>query len=309
MRRSRALAPLKALWTLNQGKAIPLPPALTRLYGRFRLAETGSGPHIYSNFVTTLDGVVSLRVRGHANGRDISGCNEQDRLVMGILRAVADVVMVGAGALAADRQHVWTSEAICPAFASDFARLRKALGKSGPPLNVIVSGSGSLDLRLPVFSSGAVQVMVITTTAGAKRLAKQRIPASVDIHAVRSRGSLIAATTICREICAQARLAPTTASAATQGGGAQRFVKDLDLPGQKRAPFAPSAAQRAGRAGARRQPGPQGGAVALRLARENVRAQQADAAPRRRSRRDRVAGCRRSAARSTTASRRRQHTN
>jgi riboflavin biosynthesis pyrimidine reductase len=120
---------------------------------------------------------------------------------MGLLRAVADVVVVGAGALAADKQHVWTPETICPALASDFGRLRKALGKSGPPLNVVVSGSGSLDLRLPVFSSGAVHAMVITTAVGAKRLAKQRIPKTVDIRAVRSRKSLIAATTIYSEIC------------------------------------------------------------------------------------------------------------
>jgi riboflavin biosynthesis pyrimidine reductase len=201
MPRPRALMPLKALWTSNQGKTVPLPARLTRLYGRFRLPNAGSGPHIFSNFVTTLDGVVSLHMRGHANGRDISGCNEQDRLVMGLLRAVADVVVVGAGALAADRQHVWTPETICPALASDFGRLRKALGRSEQPLNVVVSGSGSLDLRLPVFSSGAVRVMVITTAAGAKRLAGQRIPETVEIRAVRSRGSLIAPTTICSEIC------------------------------------------------------------------------------------------------------------
>jgi riboflavin biosynthesis pyrimidine reductase len=149
----------------------------------------------------TLDGVVSLRVRGHANGQDISGSNEQDRLVMGLLRAVADVVVVGAGTLAADRQHVWTPGMICPALASDFDQLRKGLGKSGPPLNVIVSGSGSLDLRLPVFSSGAVQVLVITSNAGARRLAEQRIPQSVDIRTVRSRASVIAPKTILNEIC------------------------------------------------------------------------------------------------------------
>jgi riboflavin biosynthesis pyrimidine reductase len=201
MLKSRPLAPLKAVWTLNQGKAIPLPPGLTRLYGRFRLPAAGSVPHIFSNFVTTLDGVVSLHVRGHANGQDISGCNEQDRVVMGLLRAVADVVVVGAGTLGADRQHVWTPEMICPALASDFGRLRKTLGKSGPPLNVVVSGSGSLDLRLPVFSSGAVQVMVITTAAGAKRLAAQRVPKCVGIRTCRSRGSLIAPRTILNEIC------------------------------------------------------------------------------------------------------------
>jgi riboflavin biosynthesis pyrimidine reductase len=201
MPRSRAAVPLKALWTLNRGKAVPLPPGLAHLYGCFRLPKATSGPHIFSNFVTTLDGVVSLHVRGHANGQDISGCNEQDRVVMGLLRAVADVVVVGAGTLAADRQHVWTPEIICPALASDFDQLRKALGKSGPPLNVIVSGSGSLDLRLPVFSSGTVQVMVITTNAGAKRLANQRVPQGVDIRSVRSRRSLIAPKTILNEIC------------------------------------------------------------------------------------------------------------
>jgi riboflavin biosynthesis pyrimidine reductase len=201
MSRSRALMPLKTLWTGGQGKALPLPATLTRLYGRFRLPQDGSLPYIFSNFVTTLDGVVSLRVRGHANGGDISGFNAQDRMVMGLLRAIADVVIVGSGTLAADRRQVWTPEAICPDLAPEYAQLRKALGKSGPPLNVIASGSGSLNLRLPVFSSGQVQVMIITTTAGARRLAKQRVPDTVEIRAIRRSGAEIAASTICSEVC------------------------------------------------------------------------------------------------------------
>jgi hypothetical protein len=108
MSRSRTLTPLKTLWAGNQGKALALPEALTRLYGRFRLPQARSFPYIFSNFVATLDGVVSLRVRGHANGGDISGFNAHDRMVMGLLRAVADVVIVGSGTLAADSQQVWT---------------------------------------------------------------------------------------------------------------------------------------------------------------------------------------------------------
>src|ERR1700736_1234046 len=145
MPRSRAPMPLKTLWTGNQGKAVPLPATLTRLYGRFRLPQAGSLPYVFSNFVTTVDGVVSLRLRGHANGGDISGFNAQDRMVMGLLRAVADVVIVGSGTLAADSQQVWTPEAICPELAAEYSRMRRALGKSGPPLNVVVSGSGSLN--------------------------------------------------------------------------------------------------------------------------------------------------------------------
>jgi riboflavin biosynthesis pyrimidine reductase len=198
---SRALKPLKTLWTGNHGKAVPLPVTLKRLYGHFRLPQAGSPPYIFSNFVTTLDGVVSLRTRGHANGGDISGFNAQDRMVMGLLRAVADVVIVGSGTLAADSQQVWTPEAICPELAPVYGQLRKALGKSGPPLNVIVSGSGSLNLRLPVFSSGQVQVKIITTAAGAKRLAKQRIPHAVEIRAIRRGGAEISARRICSEVC------------------------------------------------------------------------------------------------------------
>jgi riboflavin biosynthesis pyrimidine reductase len=201
MPRSRALMPLKTLWTGNQGKALPLPATLTGLYGRFHLPQAGSLPYIFSNFVTTLDGVVSLRMRGHANGGDISGFNAQDRMVMGLLRAVADVIIVGSGTLAADRQQVWTAEAICPELAPEYGQLRKALGKSGPPLNVVVTGRGSVNLRLPVFSSGRVQVLIITTTAGEKRLTKQRIPDAVEIRAIRRSGAEISARTICSEVC------------------------------------------------------------------------------------------------------------
>jgi riboflavin biosynthesis pyrimidine reductase len=178
-----------------------LPARLTRLYGGFRLPPTGSLPYIFSNFVTTLDGVVSLRTRGHANGGDISGFNAQDRMVMGLLRAVSDVVIVGAGTLAADSQHAWTPEAICPELAPEYGRLRQAIGKSAPPINVIVSGSGALNLRLPVFSSGRVQVTILTTAKGARRLAKQRIPDTVEIRAIGRSGREIAASTICDDIC------------------------------------------------------------------------------------------------------------
>ena len=44
----------------------------------------------------------------------------QDRMVMGLLRAVADVVIVGSGTLDADPRHMWTPEAICPELASAY---------------------------------------------------------------------------------------------------------------------------------------------------------------------------------------------
>ena len=76
------LAPLETLHEAKRGKALPLPRKLARLYGRLRMPTARARPHLYSNFVTTLDGVVSLNVKGHASGGDISGFSAQDRMVM-----------------------------------------------------------------------------------------------------------------------------------------------------------------------------------------------------------------------------------
>lgn len=196
-----ALAPLKTLFETKRGTLLPLPPKLSRLYGDLRMPPPRPHPHVFSNFVTTLDGVVSLNAKGHASGADISGFSAQDRMVMGLLRAVADVVIIGSGTLGADRQHVWTAEAIFPALAEEYRRLRKALVKCETPLNVIVSGGGEIDLRLPIFASGKVPTLIVTTTAGAKRLSKQRTPDTVEVRAIRHCGNAIPANAILDEVC------------------------------------------------------------------------------------------------------------
>ncbi|MDP1610937.1 MAG: dihydrofolate reductase family protein [Sulfuritalea sp.] len=197
---SVTLAPLKTLFETKRGKELPLPPKLARLYGSLRLPLQRAHPHVISNFVTTLDGVVSLNAKGHASGGDISGFSAQDRMVMGLLRAIADVVIIGAGTLGADRRHLWTAEAICPELANDYRRLSKALGKSETPLNVIVSGRGQIDLRLPVFASGKVQTLIVTTPAGAKRLLERGVPDSVEVRAIRRSASVISAKAILDEV-------------------------------------------------------------------------------------------------------------
>jgi riboflavin biosynthesis pyrimidine reductase len=199
----RPSAPFAALRTLletTRGRGLPLPQTLSRLYGAFRLPVPRSGLLVFSNFVSTLDGVVSLQVKGHSGGGEISGFSGQDRMVMGLLRAAADAVIVGSGTLAADPKHLWTPQAICPELGDDYRRLADAMAKPRAALNVIVSAAGSVNLRLPVFASGKVAAMIITTMRGAKQLCRQRVPDAVDIHAIRRRAGEISAAEILRTV-------------------------------------------------------------------------------------------------------------
>lgn len=196
-----ALAPLETLYETKRGTLLPLPPGLARVYGRLRMPPARARPHVITNFASTLDGVVSLNVKGHKSGGDISGFSTQDRMVMGLLRAVADAVVIGSGTFVVDRRHLWTAEDIFPRFAKEYRALRAALGKRGPPLNAVVSGSGELDLRLPLFASGKVPALIVTTPAGERSLRGQRVPDTVRIHAVRGKGRTISARAVLDAVC------------------------------------------------------------------------------------------------------------
>jgi riboflavin biosynthesis pyrimidine reductase len=186
------LDPLETLYELPQGADLPLPSALASLYGRLQFPIQPHRPYVIGNFVTSVDGVVALNDSDQSGGGEISGSNQQDQMVMGLLRAVADAVIVGAGTFRSARQHLWTAEHIYPALAEEYQQLRSRLGKSGPPLNVIVTASGALDLALPVFRSGEVPVLVVTTQEGAQRIREHALPPLVQIAATRQAGSISA---------------------------------------------------------------------------------------------------------------------
>ncbi len=186
------LAPLESFYDIDRGEVFPLPPELTALYGSLRFPAHKGRPYVIGNFVTTLDGVASLSAPGLAGGGPISGSNPHDRMVMGLLRSVADAVIVGAGTLRSEPRHLWTAEHVCPALARPYRQLRSALGKNDPPLNVIVTARGEIDLSLPVFRSGAVKVLVVTTPEGADRIRKRDLPPSVVIGKVKNEGAISA---------------------------------------------------------------------------------------------------------------------
>ncbi len=178
------LTPLESLFDAQQGTDMPLPPELATIYGQLRFPLRPDQPYVFANFVTSLDGVVSLEAPGRAGGGDISGNNQHDHMVMGILRAVADAVIVGAGTLRKSPRHVWTASHIYPPFAPLYLQLRLALGKAEPPLNVIVTLEGNIDMNQRLFQSGTVPVLIMTTRQGEQRLRRQTIPSSTEIIAL-----------------------------------------------------------------------------------------------------------------------------
>ncbi len=184
------LTPLDTLYDAGRGEALPLPIELAQLYGPLRFPPHPQRPYVIGNFVTTLDGVVSLQVAGHAGGGDISGFNLHDQLVMGLLRAVADAVIVGAGTLRASPQILWIAEQTYRPLADVYRSFRAALGKPQPPLNVIVTARGEIDLSLPVFQSGLVPVLIVTTAEGARQIRSQHPSSTIQIEAIETAGSL-----------------------------------------------------------------------------------------------------------------------
>jgi riboflavin biosynthesis pyrimidine reductase len=196
-----ALGPLETLYDAGEGVDLPLPQSLARLYGALRFPLRPERPYLVGNFVSTLDGVVSLGVPGYAGGKEISGSSEPDRMLMGILRAAADAVIVGAGTLNEGQGQALTAQNVYPPLASAYSEFRANLGKQGPPLLVIVSGSGELDASMPLFHDGG-PVLVVTTGEGARRARSLDLPASVRIESAEG-GAGISAGAVLEAIQAQ----------------------------------------------------------------------------------------------------------
>jgi riboflavin biosynthesis pyrimidine reductase len=175
------LVPLEILVDHDCGADLPLPADLKALYGRLQFPLPGADPYVIGNFVTTLDGVVSLGVAGKTNGDEISGSNLHDSMVMALLRAAAGAVIVGAGTLHQSPQHVWTPEFVFPPLDGSYRELRARMGRKNPPHCVVVSAAGRLDLDLPVFTGGKAPVAIITTAAGEKEIRKRGVPPGVRV--------------------------------------------------------------------------------------------------------------------------------
>jgi riboflavin biosynthesis pyrimidine reductase len=193
-----------------------LPGPLAELYGGGLTLPPGA---VYANFIASLDGVSAL-VAPRGAGPTLRGEADADRFVMGLLRFLADAVLIGAGTLRVDRGHLWTAGYID----RERAGVYRALGRGEPRL-VVVSSSGDLDPGERALQAGA---LVLTTAAGAARL-RGRLPAA---SALRSLGDgRLPAATILAAIRAEGHRRVLTEGGPTLLGrlAAERVLDELFL--------------------------------------------------------------------------------
>jgi riboflavin biosynthesis pyrimidine reductase len=160
--------------------SVPLPEELERLYaGPLALDERV----VFANFVTSIDGVAAIHGIPRSSAT-ISGNAAADRFIVGLLRAVADAVVVGSGTL---REHEgpWTAERAFPDAADAFTEARRALGLPDAPALVVVSRSGELPSDHPALANA----LVVTTASGARFLGESGVR-SRDVIAIGDGGAL-----------------------------------------------------------------------------------------------------------------------
>jgi riboflavin biosynthesis pyrimidine reductase len=136
---------------------------------------------VYANFVSSIDGIVALEGGSAPSGGIISGRNEADRFVMGLLRAFADAIVVGAGTVRAEGgRALWTPDFVFPAAAESYRELRRSLKRHAAPRLVIVTASGELNPADRALQAGA---LVLTTAASAARL-RSTMPKATEVRAI-----------------------------------------------------------------------------------------------------------------------------
>jgi len=157
------IAPFTVLAEDDDLPAWDVPAEIARLYGRLGLADEC----LVANFVQSLDGVVAIPglPRSHAV---VSDDSEADRFVLALLRACADVVLVGTGTLAASPTGTWRVDKAYPEAAEAFGALRAARGLPEQPRVAILTSGASFSPFHPVLEAGAI---VVTTEAAAPGIA------------------------------------------------------------------------------------------------------------------------------------------
>jgi riboflavin biosynthesis pyrimidine reductase len=130
---------------------------------------TGAGRHVRVNMVSSIDGAATMQ------GRVGTLTGPADQQLLLLLRALADVLVVGAGTLRAEGYGPLT-------VGPDLAPLREAAGQSPAPRLVVPTRSLDLDLAGAAFTEALEPPLVVTTrNAPAERLRAAEAVAEVRV--------------------------------------------------------------------------------------------------------------------------------
>ncbi len=142
-----------------------VPEALAGFDPRARVPD--ERPFVFTNFAETLDGHATL------DGRSGEIAGDTDLQVLLGLRERADAVMVGAGTLRAERYGRIIA-------AAERRKRRREAGLESDALAVVVSERLAVPWDIPLFSSGAGEVVVFT--ASEKAAPETATPCTVIRH-------------------------------------------------------------------------------------------------------------------------------
>ncbi|MFJ4620199.1 pyrimidine reductase family protein [Streptomyces sp. NPDC088812] len=131
--------------------------SLDEIADAYAYPDPGPGeptPWLRANMVSTLDGAAQHE------GRSQPISNATDMRIFGTLRALADVVLVGAETV---RQEGYRPARV----RAEFAGRREAAGQAPVPAIAIVTASLDLDFSLPLFTAPVVPTLILTGAGAA----------------------------------------------------------------------------------------------------------------------------------------------
>jgi riboflavin biosynthesis pyrimidine reductase len=120
-------------------------------------AQVATRPVLRANMVGSLDGAMSV------DGRSAGLGSDGDQRIFAVLRDLADVLLVGAGTIRAEGYGGIR-------LGADRLARRRRWGLGEPPRVAVVTGAG-LAADLGIFTDCASPPLILTTSAGARRMA------------------------------------------------------------------------------------------------------------------------------------------
>lgn len=164
----------------DHGEPSPFEHPAYAPYGKLGFpAPPHNRPWIYSNFVQSLDGIVSFKGK-RPLGSDISQ-SEEDRWLMDLLRAHADAIILGINTLVEETRVISGRGPVYNIEDETALDLRRKLGRRRET-NIFVTGAARVELdRYQVFDGDRGDTLILTTTTGAARLLENKAHPHVQV--------------------------------------------------------------------------------------------------------------------------------